>query len=179
MGKRNIKRRSIVVNSISALSKRAGEFGDWDELVPNDNYIKDNLGFTIPKDKFQGMIEPVAVTFGETQYGFPSIGIQCKTEDDISFWCNLYFSKNDSSNLITLRNLSIFGVDQEFLDENPDDNEAIELKILDSDPVNVRISHQEGDDGRTFLRPTFLPESEQLMDDDAFESVDGDDGDDW
>ena len=145
------------MNSISELVARAVEMGDWDELVPNDNYVKDHVGFTIPKDGFVGPVTAKSVTFAKTSKDNPYIGIQCETEDNIFFWTNVYFSDNDSSNLITMKNLEAWGVTKEFLAENPNDDDAIAEQITGSNPIQVRIRHQEGDDDRIFLRPTFSP----------------------
>tara|TARA_R100001463_G_scaffold103499_1_gene157805 strand:+ start:3510 stop:4025 length:516 start_codon:yes stop_codon:yes gene_type:complete len=154
------------MTSIAELSARAQENGNWDELVPNDNYVKDSLGFTIPCDGFKGAVTVQSVTFSTTSKDNPAIGIQLKTEDDILFWTNLYFSDNDSSNLITLKNLAVLGCDGDFLADADEDDIAIQLQ--GSDAVNVRIRHQAGDDDRIFLRSSFSP----VMDEDASPSED-------
>ena len=171
--------KGLCMNSISQLVARAVEHGDWDELVPSDDYIKDSLGFTIPKDGFKGSVSAIEVSFNETAKGYPYIGIQCQTEENISFWTNLYFSQNDSSNLITQKNLSVWGVTPEFLEENPNDEEAIADQIKGMEAVNVRIRHQEGDDDRIFLRPTFSPmnDDDGLLPDSEFIEVE--DTDTW
>lgn len=150
------------MNSIAELSARAQENGNWDDLVPNDNYVKDSVGFTIPCDGFKGEVIVKSVTFSKTSKQNPAIGIQLETEDEILFWTNLYFSDNDSSNLITLKNLAVLGVDAEFLGADPDEDD-ITTQLLGSPPVNVRIRHNEGDDDRIFLRSSFSPISADDM----------------
>ena len=157
--------------SLREVTAQAVELGDLVRLVP-EGYERAAIGFR-PENNWEGPCECVAVRFGTTKAGFPSVGMQLHTEDKVKFWVNLFYSASEDANLITIEALSKWGVTPEFLDslEDKDDdaaNDMIVEQLITHPPVLTRIRHNEGDDGMVFLRPIFIiPDEDAVTDDDA------------
>lgn len=164
--------------SIAEITARATENGDWDNLAP-EGFVKNELGFNIPEDGWTGEVDAVAVNFGTTQKGNPSISIQCRDLiTETKFWANLYYSDSDDSNALTVANLSAWGATPELIanavELGEDPNDAITNAIMESAHIPCRVTHQEGE-GRTFLRTSFLvPSSKPVTEDNIEEYVEFD-----
>ena len=160
--------------SIAEITARSQENGDWDNLAP-EGFVKNALGFNIPEDGWTGEVDAIAVRFGTTKNGNPSVGIQCRDlVTESKFWANLYYSDSDDANQIVIANLSAWGATPELIagaievDEDP--NEMITAAIMEATNVPCRVTHNHGDDGRIFLRTSFLvatstPSTEDELDD--------------
>ena len=122
--------------SIAEITARSQENGDWDNLAP-EGFVKNELGFNIPEDGWTGEVDAIAVRFGTTKNGNPSVGIQCRDlVTERKFWANLYYSDSDDANQIVIANLSAWGATPELIagaievDEDPNEMNVQSLKTV-------------------------------------------------
>ena len=142
------------MNTLTELHRNAEAEGDLDAFLP-EGYIRDPQGYIIPDSGFSGVVDIVAIKFGETQKGHLSMGLQLATDEGIRFWTNLYFSDNPTANQITLLELSKLGVTKEYLEADPSNDDVAEMLI--GKPCKVKVTHDFGREGKIFIRASFAP----------------------
>ena len=141
------------MTTLAELHTDAAENGELETLLPSEGYIRDSEGFIIPADGFLGVVTVVEARFGQTAKGNPSLGMQLQTEDNIRFWTNIFFSDNPTANQISFRQLKVLGVTEDFINEGASNEDIIEKLV--GQTVTAKVSHDEGDMDKVFIRVSF------------------------